>query len=125
MTSSMGTQCAGRLQEANFCSFYEARRRESTAGNEKRRSIRLTHEEPVILETPEGRLFGAVLMNYGKNGLYFESDLRAQQGTVLRIRNESTLACPNGGGCCAEVRWSKPLEGHSTEYAFGTGVRYC
>jgi len=125
MTSTMGTQCAGRLQEANFCSFYETTDNESTRGNEKRRSIRFTHEEPVILETQEGNLFGAVMMNYGKNGLYFESDLRTQCGTILRIRNESTLACRNGGGCCAEVRWSKPLGGSPTEYAFGTGVRYC
>jgi len=125
MTSTMETQCAGRLQEANFCSFYETTDHESTRGNEKRRSIRLTHEEPVILETQEGQLFGAVMMNYGKNGLYFESDLNARRGTILRIRNESTLASRKGGGCCAEVRWSKPLGGSPTEYAFGTGVRYC
>jgi hypothetical protein len=125
MRSTLGTQCAGRLQEANFCSFYETTDHESTRGNEKRRSIRLTHEEPVILETQEGQLFGAVMMNYGKNGLYFESDLNARRGTILRIRNESTLASRNGGGCCAEVRWSKPLGGSPTEYAFGTGVRYC
>jgi len=125
MTSTMGTQCAGRLQEANFCSFYETKDHKSKRGNDKRRCTRFTHEEPVILETQEGNLFGAVMMNYGKNGLYFESDLSTQCGTILRIRNESTLASRNGGGCCAEVRWSKPLEGSPTEYAFGTGVRYC
>jgi len=125
MTRSTETSCAGRLQEADFCSFYEHDGQNPTGRKEKRRAIRFIHEEPVILETQEGQLIGAVVMNYGKNGLYFESDLKTLQGTRLRIRNESTLACPSGGGCFAEVRWSKRLGDHTTEYQYGTGVRYC
>jgi hypothetical protein len=92
---------------------------------EKRCSTRFVHEEPVVLETQEGDLIGAVVMNYSKNGLYFESDLNAHQGVIVRIRNEATLASPNGGGCCAEVRWSRRLGEKTTEYLYGTGVRYC
>ena len=125
MTRSMETSCGGRLQEADFCSFYDRSDQNSTLRSEKRRAIRFIHEEPVVLETQEGHLIGAVVMNYGKNGLYFESDLKTPRGMRLRIRNESTLACPSGGGCFAEVRWSKRLEKHNTEYEYGTGVRYC
>jgi hypothetical protein len=125
MTRSMGTSCGGRLQEADFCSFYDRNDQDSTLRSEKRRALRFMLEEPVVVETQDGELIGAVVMNYGKNGLYFESDLKTSQGTRLRIRNESTLACPSRGGCFAEVRWSKRLETHKTDYEYGTGVRYC
>lgn len=125
MTSSMETFCMGRLQEAEFCSFYDHDGQTSTLCNEKRGSMRFIHEEPVVLETQEGRLIGAVVMNYGKNGLYFESNLDTPQGTRLRICNEATLACLDEGGCYAEVRWSKQLGVHATEYQYGTGVCYC
>jgi hypothetical protein len=92
---------------------------------EKRQATRFIHEEPVILETKKGDLIGAVVMNYSKNGLYFESNLKVHQGVILRIRNEATLASLNDGGCCAEVRWSKRLGEESAEYRYGTGVRYC
>ena len=125
MTRSVGTSCAGRLEEANFCSFYDEDGQKPILRGEKRRSMRFSHEEPVVLETPEGNLVGAVVMNYGKNGLYFESDLKPPQGARLRICNETTLACPSEGGCTAEVRWSRRLRKHTTEYEYGTGVRYC
>jgi hypothetical protein len=113
------------LHEADFCSFFGHDDKPTTLRKEKRRSIRFSHEEPVILETQNGDLIGAVVMNYGKNGLYFESNLNVEPGVVLRIRNESTLACPDRGGCCAEVRWSKRLGAPPADYKYGTGVRYC
>lgn len=125
MRRSMGTPCVGKLQEANFCSFDSQDQQGPSLGDEKRRSVRFILEEPVVLETQEGELIGAVVMNYGRSGLYFESDLNPGQGTILRIRNESTMAQLEDGGCCAEVCWSKRLTERSTEYLYGTGVRYC
>jgi hypothetical protein len=125
MTQSAGFSCAGRLHEANFCSFHDQGECPARPPKEKRLAMRFVHEEPVILETPEGDLIGAMVMNYSKSGLYFESNLNIGQGVIVRIRNEATLACPEGGGCCAEVRWSKPLKGKTTEYRYGAGVRYC
>ena len=125
MTRSAGSLCAGRLQEANFCSFQEQREGRETLPKEKRLAVRFVHEEPVVLETQDGDLIGAIVMNYSKNGLYFESNLNVGQGVIIRIRNEASLACSDGGGCCAEVRWSKPLEGKTAEYRYGVGVRYC
>ncbi|MGD9329779.1 MAG: hypothetical protein PVJ53_00635 [Desulfobacterales bacterium] len=114
-----------RLQEANFCSVHNRAKKAPHWGLEKRRSERFFLEEPVVLETQEGQLIGAVVMNYGQSGLYFESDFKAPRGTILHIRNESTLAHPEDGGCCAEVRWSKRLRQQDTDYHYGTGVRYC
>jgi hypothetical protein len=127
MTQSTGTSCAGRLHEANFCLFHDKGAGGDNAAlrEEKRFAMRFVHEEPVILETENGDLIGAVVMNYSKNGLYFESDLKIAQGIIVKICNEATLAATNGGGCCAEVRWSKPLGKKSTEYQYGTGVQYC
>ena len=125
MTRTGGTSCTERLEDANFCAFYNQEDRDFRFPKEKRRSLRFIHEEPVVLETPEGDLVGAVVMNYCKNGLYFESDLQIDRGAVLRIRNEATLAKPEKGGCCAEVRWSRRLSGQATEYQYGIGVRYC
>jgi len=125
MTRNTGTSCAGRLQEANFCSFNDHDDHLATRRREKRRATRFVHEEPVVLETQEGDLFGAVVMNYSQNGLYFESDREVPQGVVVRIRNEATLANPNGGGCFAEVRWSRLLGQKPTDYLYGSGARYC
>jgi hypothetical protein len=125
MTQGAGFSLAGRLHEANFCSFNDQGGRHAQRQKEKRCATRFVHEEPVILETQGGDLIGAVVMNYSRNGLYFESDLRARQGVIVRIRSEASLANPVGGGCNAEVRWSRLLEAKNTEYRYGTGVRYC
>ena len=125
MTQGTGSSCAGRLHEANFCSFHDSKKGHATSRKEKRQTKRFPHEEPVILETQEGNLIGAIVMNYSKSGLYFESNLKVHQGVIVRIRNEASLAFPDGSGCCAEVCWSKPLEEKNAEYLYGVGVRYC
>ena len=125
MTRSAGELCTGRLHEANFCAFHTPEENQRPVGKEKRGATRFVYEEPVVLETQAGDFIGAVVMNYSKNGLYFESDVKVAQGAILRIRNESTLSNINDGGCCAEVRWSRRLGRETTEYQFGTGARYC
>ena len=125
MTRNIAPSRAKRLLEANFCSFETGAKQRPHICPEKRSTKRFHHEDPVVLETEDGELFGAVVMNYGQRGLYFESDLQVRQGVILRIRNESTLACDEEGGCCAEVRWSKRLERRTNEYHYGTGVCFC
>ncbi len=124
MTDRVSSPCAGRLSDADFCSF---------AGNtvypsdwqEKRGAIRYPLEEPVILETEQGEMVGAVVINYGRHGLYFESDFLAAKGTVLKIRNESALSMPCQGGCKAQVRWTHKIGREDSDYHYGTGVEYC
>ena len=114
MTRSAGSLCAGRLQEANFCSFQEQREGRETLPKEKRLAARFVHEEPVVLETQDGDLIGAIVMNYSKNGLYFESNLNVGQGVIIRIRNEASLACSDGLGLqcqCVSYRGFLRLRG--------------
>lgn len=125
MTKGRGSLCAGRLHEADFCSFGDHEDEQRVRSRDKRRSSRFQHEAPVILETQEGELVGAVVMNYGQNGLYFESNLKVRRGMILRICSESALANKNDGGCRAEVRWSRRLGLDPAEFDYGAGVRYC
>ena len=92
---------------------------------EKRLATRFAFEEPVILETDQGEMIGAVVFNYGRRGLYFESNFEAPRGTVLIIRNESALSTSCHGGCAARVRWSREIKRLDGDYCFGTGVQYC
>jgi hypothetical protein len=124
MTDRMSSLCAGRLSDADFCAYKgHSERRE--VEREKRTSARYLLEEPVILETDSGELIGAVVINYGQSGLYFESDFKAEQGSVLIIRNESALSMPCQGGCAAQVRWTRRVGRTNSEYNYGTGVQYC
>ena len=124
MTDRIPSACAGRLSEADFCAF-SGDSAPSGVSAEKRASTRYALEEPVILETADGSMIGAVVINYGRSGLYFESDFRAEKGTILKIRNESALSMPCQGGCEAQVRWTRNISRNNSEYHYGTGVQYC
>jgi hypothetical protein len=124
MTERMSPPWAGRLSEADFCAFKGGSDKRSAA-HEKRACARYVLEEPVILETDSGELIGAVVINYGQRGLYFESDFQAEKGSVLVIRNESALSMPCQGGCEAQVRWTRRIGRQNSEYNYGTGVQYC
>jgi hypothetical protein len=115
---------AGRLSEAEFRAF-GGRSDYTGVTSEKRAGARYRLEEPVILETDRGELIGAMVINYGQRGLYFESDYRAEKGSVVIIRNESALSFPCQGGCEAQVRWTRRIDRKNSEYNYGTGVQYC
>ncbi len=124
MTERVSSPCTGKLSDADFRSFKADTARQGE-GPEKRSSARYPLEEPVILETDKGELLGAIIVNYGRCGLYFESDFRAEKGVVLKIRNESALSGPCRGGCEAQVRWTRRISRSNSEYNYGTGVQYC
>ena len=124
MTERVSPLCTGKLSDADFCSF-EDNTAYLAGWNEKRSSVRYALEEPVILETDQGELVGAVVINYGQCGLYFESNFRAEKGAVLKIRNESALSMSCRGGCEARVRWTRRIDRTRSEYSYGTGVQYC
>ena len=115
---------AGRLSDADFSSFADGT---ASRGkwDEKRSFPRYPLEEPVILETDEGEMIGAVVINYGRHGLYFESYLEMKRGSVLKIRNESSLSVPCQGGCRAQVRWTRRIGRQKADYRYGAGVQYC
>lgn len=125
MTERMSSACAGRMRDADFYAFSGSSDQYRRLPSEKRSSTRFALEEPVILETDQGELIGAVVINYGRCGLYFESDFKVPKGVVLKIRNESALSMPCQGGCVAQVRWTRKIKREEGEYNFGTGVQYC
>ena len=124
MTERLSSGGAGRLCDADFCSFANSTVYRD-GWSEKRAFPRYSLEEPVILETADGEMIGAVVINYGRHGLYLESNLEVKRGSVLTIRNESSLSMPCRGGCQAEVRWTRRIGRKNSDYRYGTGVQYC
>lgn len=124
MTDRMSSRCAGNLSDADFCAF-PGSSNHHLAVSEQRSSTRYSLEEPVIVETDKGELVGAIVINYGQCGLYFESNFKAPKGAVLKIRNESAFSMPCQGGCEAQVRWTQKIGRANSEYSYGTGVQYC
>ena len=122
MTSSAG---ADEMGEAGFEALTGRIDQFRRRPDEKRSATRFAFEEPVILETERGEMIGAVVFNYGRSGLYFESNFKACQGAVLIIRNESALSTPCRGGCAARVQWTREIKLPGGEFSFGTGVKYC
>ncbi len=125
MTARMSSASAGRMRDADFGAIPGRTDQFPELPNEKRSSTRFAFEEPIILETDRGEMIGAVVINYGRCGLYFESNFESPRGTVLIIRNESALSTPCHGGCAARVRWSREIKRLDGDYCFGTGVQYC
>ena len=125
MTARMSSAGAGRRGDADFIAISGPTVHFPEHPHEKRASTRFAFEEPVILETDRGDMIGAVVINYGRCGLYFESNFETPRGTVLIIRNESALLTPRHGGCAARVRWSREIKRRDGDYCFGTGVQYC
>ncbi|MDJ0989538.1 MAG: PilZ domain-containing protein [Desulfobacterales bacterium] len=124
MIERLSSKSAGRLSDADFSSF-EGGNVSGGEWNEKRSSPRYPLEEPVILKTDEGEMIGAVVINYGHRGLYFESYTEMKRGSVIEIRNESSLSMPCQAGCRAQVRWTRRVGQKSSDYRYGTGVQYC
>ena len=125
MTARMSSASVDRMPGGNFGAISGSLDRCRGLPCDKRSSARLAFEDPVILETASGEMFGAVIFNHGHCGLYFESHYKAPEGDVLIIRNESALAFPGHGGCAARVRWTRRIKSRGGECRFGTGVQYC
>lgn len=125
MTARMSSANAGRMRDADFRTIPGRSDHYPELPNEKRSSTRFAFEEPIILVTDRGEMIGAVVFNYGRCGLYFESNSKVSADTVLTIRNESALSTPCHGGCAARVRWTRKIKRRDGECSFGAGVQYC
>jgi hypothetical protein len=88
--------------------------------------VRISIDEPILLECKDKALHGAVMLNYGERGLYFESNMEPEAGTVIGVCTEQSL---NDGkpasGCCAVVRWTRKLTENQSDYACGAGAEFC
>jgi hypothetical protein len=71
------------------------------------------------------------ILNFSKNGMYFESDANLRPGTTIYFRLEKCTVFPSDPALCeglrskslAEVRWCTKVNNQS-ERCFGTGVKY-
>ena len=95
-------------------------------GSEMRRSARIDHSSPIqIKDLQSGNLHKAKMLNYSREGLYFESDSLLSSGMqiYLGIKDSPFAASPDVIECRrAEILWRKKLK--QSYYLFGYGVEF-
>ena len=77
------------------------------------------------------KLFNAKMLNYSKNGMYFESDSFFKEGTTILFKMQSCLFGASDPELCeglrtaslAEVRWWEEISNDDYSH-FGIGVKY-
>jgi Tfp pilus assembly protein PilZ len=96
-----------------------------TKSHEKRQSCRLDEYRPISVKDLKAGIFHkATMLNYSKNGLYFETDSFLQPGTEIYIRfdNSSYVSFADEFECkLAEIIWRKKLK--ESFYNYGYGVK--
>jgi Tfp pilus assembly protein PilZ len=94
-----------------------------TKNHEKRQSCRLDEYRPISVKDLKARIFHkATMLNYSKNGMYFETDSFLQQGTEIYIRfdNSSHVSFADEFECkLAEIIWRKKLKESFYNYGYG------
>jgi len=93
---------------------------------EKRNNVRLDESRRISVKDLKAGIFHKVTMlNYSKNGMYFESDSILEPGAeiYLGIENSSDVSPANEyEGTRAEIRWRKKLK--KSFYNYGYGVKF-
>ena len=93
---------------------------------EKRNNVRLDESRRISVKDLKAGIFHKVTMlNYSKNGMYFESDSILEPGAeiYLGIENSSDVSPANEyEGKRAEIRWRKKLK--KSFYNYGYGVKF-
>lgn len=94
---------------------------------EKRSDPRIIHKSPIKVEDIKaGKTYRARMVNYSKNGLYFETNLPLESVTEISIEMEdspqesSSLDLKERYG--AEIMWHMKLE--DSLYNYGYGVKF-
>jgi Tfp pilus assembly protein PilZ len=94
--------------------------------DEKRKNVRLDEYCPISVKDLKAGIFHkAKMLNYSKNGMYFETDSILQPGAniYLGIENSSHVSFVNEFECkLAEIVWRKKLK--KSFYNYGYGVRF-
>ena len=94
--------------------------------HERRESVRIDHTSILKIKDKEsGKVHKARMLNYSKNGLYFESDSVLHPGDEICIAiQDSPFAIKSGEleYYNAEIMWRKKFE--DTFFDFGYGVKF-
>jgi len=97
-----------------------------TQNQEKRNNVRLDEYRPISVKDLKAGIFHKVTMlNYSKNGMYFESDSILDPGAeiYLGIENSSQVSfAKEYEGKRAEIMWRKKLK--KSFYNYGYGIRF-
>ena len=99
-----------------------------TAQNqEKRHNARLDdHRKISVKDLKAGIFHRATMLNYSKNGMYFETDSIMEPGTeiYLGIEDSSDVAFADEYECRrAEIMWRKKLK--KSFFNYGYGIKFC
>ncbi len=94
---------------------------------EKRSDPRIIHKSPIKVEDIKaGKTYRARMVNYSKNGLYFETNLPLKSVTEVSIELEDppqeSSSLDLKGRYGAEIMWHIKLE--DSLYNYGYGVRF-
>jgi hypothetical protein len=90
--------------------------------SERRADHRYGRDDPVIVTTETGKVFGGVVCNRGLEGLYFESDFLVQCGVRVEIRSANARGPESFQGLKGEIRWTQNLSPREADFRFGAGV---
>lgn len=94
-----------------------------TTESDRRGDRRYRRDDPVIVATEAGEVFGGIVCNRGLEGLYFESDFLVQCGVKLEIRPAGCEFPDHCQRLKGEVRWTQKLDRSGSDSRFGAGVR--
>jgi hypothetical protein len=94
---------------------------------EKRADVRNIFKSPITVEDLKaGKTYRARMVNYSKNGLYFETDWLLESGKAIYIEMENSPRASSSFDpkerYRAEILWHKKLE--DSLYNHGYGVKY-
>ena len=97
-----------------------------TENPENRNNARIDYKSPVMIENLKaGIIFRARMLNYSKNGLYFETDSLLQLGVEVFIGIEySPYSASHEAYEClrSKIMWRKKLP--TSHFDYGYGVKY-
>lgn len=93
---------------------------------ERRESVRIDHTSTLKIQDLEsGKVHNAIMLNYSKTGLHFESDSVLQPGDEISIAIQDSPSALKLGELeyyNAEIIWRKKYKG--TYFGFGYGVKF-
>jgi Tfp pilus assembly protein PilZ len=94
---------------------------------EKRADVRNIYKSPITVEDLKaGKAYRARMVNYSRNGLYFETDWHLKSGAEIHIVVENSPKVPSSFDLKeryrAEIMWQTKLEDSLCNY--GYGVKY-
>ena len=102
------------------------RKVEQTVENfENRNNTRINHTSSLqVKDLQSGKIHKAKMVNFSKEGVYFESDSVLNPGMQVYIGIKNSPYDAGADVYRAEIRWRKQLKTPLSNHQFGVGVKY-